>query len=81
MQFIIGIFAVLAGVGMILKTQWLIENFGTNSWAEEHLGTSGGSRLLYKFIGLVAIFIGFLLVTGLFGGFLMGTIGRIFPRG
>ncbi len=80
MRYFIGIIAALLGVGMIIKTQWLVENFGTNSWAEEHLGTSGGSRLLYKLIGLALIFIGFLLITNLFGGFLLGTIGKIFVR-
>ena len=80
MKYVLGIIAALLGVGMVLKTQWLIENFGTNNWAEEHLGYNGGSRLLYKLIGLVLIFIGFLLITNLFGGFLIGTVGKIFIR-
>ena len=80
MRYFIGILAVLVGVGMIIKTEWIIENFGTNAWAEAKIGTSGGSRLFYKFIGLALIFIGFLLITNLFQGFLMGTIGKIFIR-
>ncbi|OGH69485.1 MAG: hypothetical protein A2754_03855 [Candidatus Magasanikbacteria bacterium RIFCSPHIGHO2_01_FULL_47_8] len=80
MRYFIGIVAALVGVAMIVKTEWLIQNFGTNSWAEEHLGYNGGSRLLYKLIGLVLIFIGFLLITNLFSGFLLGTVGKIFIR-
>lgn len=80
MHIIIGILAVLVGAWMVLKTEWLIENLGTNAWAEEHMGFNGGSRLMYKLLGLVVIFIGFLLVTNLFQGFLLGTIGRIFPH-
>ena len=80
MQFVIGLIALAVGVGVILKTEWIVQNFGTNSWAENKLGVNGGSRLLYKFIGLAIIFIGFLLVTNMFGGFLEGTIGRIFPH-
>lgn len=80
MRYFIGILMILIGVGVILKTEWIIENFGTNAWAEAKLGTSGGSRLLYKLIGLALIFFGFLLVTNLFQGFLMGTIGKLFIR-
>lgn len=80
MHYFIGVLLVATGIGMIVKTEWIIQNFGTSAWAEEKLGTSGGSRLLYKLIGLVLILVGFLLVTNLFEGFLLGTIGRIFPR-
>ncbi len=80
MQYFIGVICAVVGVLMILKTPWFLENFGTIAWAEEHLGTSGGSRLMYKFIGLIGIFIGFLLVTNMFGGFLMGTVGKLFIR-
>jgi len=80
MNYIIGIICVLVGSLLILKTEWFFENFGTIAWAEENLGTSGGSRLMYKLIGLVAIFIGFLLVTNMFQGFIMGTLGKIFVK-
>lgn len=80
MHYFIGVLAIAAGAAMIVKTEWLIQNFGTSAWAEGHLGTEGGSRLLYKLIGLAIILIGFLLVTNLFEAFLLGTIGRIFPH-
>lgn len=80
MQYFVGILAIAAGIGMVIKTEWLIQNFGTSAWAEEHLGYNGGSRLLYKLIGFVIILIGFLLVTGQFQAFLMNTIGKIFIR-
>lgn len=80
MQYFIGIVLVAVGIGMVMKTEWLLQNFGTNAWAESHLGSSGGSRLLYKFIGIILIFSGFMLITGLFGPFLMATVGRIFIR-
>jgi hypothetical protein len=80
MYFFFGILAVALGVLLIVKTEWFCENFGSIAWAEEHLGYNGGTRLMYKIIGLVFIFIGFLLVTNLFGGFIGGTIGKIFIR-
>ncbi len=80
MQYFIGVMIVVVGVLMVLKTEWFLENFGTIAWAEENLGTSGGSRLMYKLIGIIGIFIGFLLITNMFGGFVMGTIGKLFIR-
>lgn len=73
-----GLVGVALGALMVIKTEWLVENFGTSSWAEEHLGTSGGTRLMYKFIGLIIIFLAMMFATGLLGGFVMGTIGKLF---
>jgi hypothetical protein len=75
-----GILAITMGMLLVIKTEWFCENFGSISWAEEHLGYNGGTRLMYKIIGLAFIFIGFLLVTNLFGGFILGTVGKIFIR-
>jgi hypothetical protein len=44
-----------------------MNNFGRISWAEAHLGTEGGSRLLYKIIGFIIIIAGFLHATNLAG--------------
>lgn len=80
-KYIIGLLAIAFGAVLIIKTEWFIENFGTSAWAEQHMGTSGGTRLLYKLIGLAIIFFAMLGVTGLLGGFIMGTIGRLFTFG
>ncbi len=79
-HYIIGIIAALAGVGIVLKTEWLIQNIGSSAWAEAKMGTSGGSRMFYKLIGIGLIFIGFMLITNLFQGFLEGTIGKLLVR-
>ncbi len=71
---------VLVGILLVLKTEWFVQNFGSNAWAEEHLGTSGGTRLMYKLIGIAFIFFGFLAITNLHQSFLLGTIGKIFIR-
>jgi hypothetical protein len=71
---------VLIGVLLVLKTEWFVQNFGSNAWAEEKLGTSGGTRLLYKLIGIAFIFFGFLAITNLLNSFLVGTLGKIFIR-
>lgn len=71
---------VLVGLGVIfvLKTEWFMQNIGPIDFFEEKLASSGGSRLGYKLVGLLLIFIGFLMMTGMIGGFMMGTIGRLF---
>ncbi len=80
MNYFIGFLLVALGTVMVIKTEWFLENFGPIAWAEENLGTSGGSRLAYKFLGIIGIFIGFLLITNMFQGFLMGTVGKLLIR-
>lgn len=70
----------VVGLLLILKTEWFIQNFGTSAWAEEHLGYNGGTRLMYKVIGLILIFFGFMAITNLLNDFLLGTVGKIFIR-
>jgi hypothetical protein len=59
MRYFLGLIMVGIGVLLIIKTEWFVQNFGSNAWAEEHLGTSGGTRLMYKLIGIVFIFFWF----------------------
>lgn len=78
MRYVIGIIFVLAGILLVFKAEWFYQNFGTNAWAEENLGTSGGTRLMYKLIGIALILIGFLTITNLMNQLLTATIGRLF---
>ncbi len=80
MRYFIGILMVAAGVFLVIKTEWFIQNFGTNAWAEEHMGYNGGTRLMYKLIGVAFIFFGFLAITNMVQGFLVGTVGKIFAQ-
>ena len=77
---IIGVLMAVVGILIVVKTEWIVQNFGTNAWAEAKFGFSGGSRIFYKLIGLGIIFIGFIIMTGMWEGFLMGTVGKIFVR-
>ncbi len=71
---------IIAAVGFVLvwKSEWFNQNFGSISWAEEKMGSMGGSRLLYKLIGILAIFIGFLAITNLHEQFFVATLGWLF---
>ncbi len=61
---ILGMIITVAGVFMVIKTEWLVNNFGRISWFEEKLGSEGGTRLGYKLIGILVLVIGIIVMTG-----------------
>lgn len=74
---IIGIIIVIAGVIMVIKKEWFLNNIGRINFFEEKIGT-GSSRLGYQLIGIIAILIGALVISNLWGDLLMGTFGSLF---
>jgi hypothetical protein len=78
MKYFLGILIIAFGTLLVIKTEWFVQNFGTNAWAEEHMGTSGGSRLMYKLIGLILILASLMMMTGLLQIMIMGIFGSMF---
>ncbi|MFH1286504.1 MAG: hypothetical protein ABII02_02005 [Candidatus Magasanikbacteria bacterium] len=78
MKFILGAIGIVIGTFFVIKTEWFIRNFGTNAWAEQHMGTSGGTRLFYKLFGLVVIILSILSITGLLGGLVLAVLTPLF---
>lgn len=78
MRIIIGIALVAIGFLLIWKTEPIIQFTGYNDWAEQHLGTEGGTRLLCKLVGIAFIFFGMMAITNLHKGFLEATLGSLF---
>lgn len=76
-QVILGIAITIGGALMVMKTEWLLNNFGRIAWFEEHLGVEGGSRLGYKLVGLAAITIGIIVMTGSGPAFMRWLVGPI----
>lgn len=76
-RILIGLVLVAVGFLIVWKTRAIIDAFGTSSWAEVKLG-GGGTSLMYKGIGIVIIFVGFLWATNLWSNFLNATLGSIF---
>jgi len=74
---ILGIVITVAGALMVMKTEWLINNFGRMAWFEEKLGSEGGTRLGYKLIGIVAIIIGIIVMTGSGPEFMRWLLGPL----
>ena len=64
MFIILGILITIPGAFMVIKTEWFLQNFGRISWFEKQFGTEGGSRLGYKLVGILFIFIGVVVMTG-----------------
>ena len=70
MQFIIGTIIFVLGFLIVMKSEWMLNNFGRIGFFDQKLGLSGGTRMGYKLIGMGVIFIGILFMTGMIGGFL-----------
>ena len=77
LKIILGIVFFLVGFGILAKTEWMLSNFGRIDFFEQHLGTEGGSRLGYKIVALIITFIGIIMVTGLYDGFMNWLLGPV----
>jgi hypothetical protein len=75
---IVGLLITAAGVILLAKTEWFVSNFGRIAWFEEKLGSSGGSRLGYKLIGFVFVFVGVIVMTGSGPSFMSWLLSPLF---
>ncbi|KKQ59340.1 MAG: hypothetical protein US81_C0042G0005 [Parcubacteria group bacterium GW2011_GWE2_38_18] len=77
MQFIFGLIGLAIGVGIVIKSESILNTFGRIEFFEHYLGVEGGSRLGYKLFGVLVIFIAILLITGMFNGFMMWAVSPL----
>ncbi len=68
---------IIFGALLVIKSEWLYNTFGIISFFEEKMGT-GSSRFGYKLIGLIIIFLGTFVLTGLWTKIFVGIFGRFF---
>lgn len=78
LRLVIGLGIAGLGAAIVIKTNMVIDWFGSVDWAEQKLG-GGGTNLFYKAIGLLLVFIGFLVATNLWDSFLQSTLGSLLP--
>ncbi len=77
---IFGAILLITGPFLVIKSEWFLENFGKIQWAEEKLGSEGGTRLLYKIIGLAFMFFGLTMIFNLFGGIVLWVFSPLLPK-
>jgi predicted small integral membrane protein len=75
MNWFIGLLVIGVGSLLVIRTQWIYDFTGPIDWAEQHLGTEGGTRLFIKLIGVLFIIGAFLGVTGILGNWVAGFFG------
>lgn len=63
MRYVIGILLIAIGIGMVWRTDMIIQVFGSSDWAEQKFG-GGGTWTMYKLLGVVLIIVAFLLIFG-----------------
>ncbi len=64
MSILLGILLLAVGSLLIIYTEWFLNNFGRITWFEEKMGVEGGSRLGYKLIGIILLFLGVTIMSG-----------------
>ena len=76
----IGVIGLAVGTLMIMRSEWFLSFFGRIDWAEIHLGTEGGTRVFYKILGLLTIFISLLIITGMIQGFVLAIFSPLIRK-
>jgi hypothetical protein len=79
-RIIVGIIGIVVGSIMVIKSEWFLSFFGRINWAEIHLGGEGGTRILYKLLGVLAIIISLMIMTGMIEGLLLAIFGPLFGQ-
>src|SRR3972149_62900 len=76
-QIISGLIAAALGALAVIYTEWIVQNLGYNEWAEAKMSMWGGSRMLYKIIGVLVVLGGLLYAFDLLDKFIFG-LGKVF---
>ncbi|MCB9803024.1 hypothetical protein H6761_03355 [Candidatus Nomurabacteria bacterium] len=77
-KFILGILIAVGGFFVTWKSEWLLRNFGRIPFAEKYLGGEGGTRLMYKLIGILFIIIGLMYATDLTDNLIAKIVNLVF---
>ena len=77
MNILVGVIIIIIGAFIVIKSESMLNIFGRIEFFERKLGSEGGSRLGYKLVGILAVFIGILIMTNMIGGFLEWALSPI----
>jgi hypothetical protein len=78
MKYILCLGAIALGSILVIKTEWFVQNFGSIAWAEQHLGTEGGTRLAYKLMGIILIVASLMIATGVMQNLFLALFAPMF---
>jgi len=81
MHIIFGLIIIVVGALIVIKSEAMLNAFGRIEFFERYLGGEGGSRLGYKLVGLIVIFIGFLIMSNMVNDFLGWMLSPIINAG
>lgn len=81
MRYFIGLLFIGIGFGLIFRTQWIVHTFGHIPGIDRWFGGGGGTYALYKFIGLLSIFLSLLYMTGRLQLLIIKFLGPLFGAG
>ncbi|MDD2785284.1 MAG: hypothetical protein PHS79_00150 [Patescibacteria group bacterium] len=73
-QILIGLVLVAIGATITIKANTVYDWFGSMDFADKYLG-AGGSRLMYRLMGIILCLVGFMVATNLWSSFLQATLG------
>ncbi|MEI6627048.1 MAG: hypothetical protein WCL61_00445 [bacterium] len=74
-----GLIVVLIGVAMVAKPRFFLETIGTIGFMEKFVA-EGESENGWKIIGIMVIFVGFMIMTSLIQGVLYFLLGPALPK-
>ncbi len=77
MRIILSIIFAAIGVVISVKSNWIVNNFGTVPWAEKHLGSS---TLFWKLFGLLVTIIAIFTMVGITDTILISIFSRFTPK-
>lgn len=77
MRIILSLVCATIGVLISIKSNWIVNNFGTVPWAEKHLGSS---TLFWKLFGLLATIVAIFTMIGITDTVLISIFSRFTPK-
>ncbi|MBI2552024.1 hypothetical protein HYW17_01845 [Candidatus Uhrbacteria bacterium] len=78
MRYIFALIGAAVGALIVIYSEKLYNSLGPVAWAEQHLGTEGGSRLFYKLAGVAIILLSFFYMSGILQSIGLAIFGRLF---
>ena len=77
MKYFYALIVIILGFLLVRYSNWLVNNFGYVDWAEHYLGVYGGTRLMWKIIGILFIIGALFTVSGIMENILYSIFGRM----